>query len=105
MIISWIKKLLVKTSPVEPVAVVVEESPARKPIKQSKKRGRPFGSKNKGMLVQKLKTRPQIRKGERPSNFNTRLKRWKARNDSAKTKGNTKTSRQPAGNMADSNQS
>jgi hypothetical protein len=87
MIISWIRKLFVKTSPVEPEAVAVEASPVHQQAER-KKRGRPFGSKNKGKLVSQLKVRPKIRKGERPSNFTARLQRWEARNDSAKAKSN-----------------
>ena len=88
MIISWIKKLFVKTSPVEPEAVVVEESLPRKP-KQQSKRGRPMGSKNKGVSIWLLKKRPKRRVGEPASNYRNRLKRWKARNDPAKAKSNT----------------
>jgi len=134
MVLSWIKKLFVKTQPVEPEPVVAEVSPARKkrvrkaklkqpepeapeikePVTEpapepelqapvvKKKRGRPFGSKNKGRLVIHLKTRPQIRKGERPSNYVTRVKRWEARNDPAKTKVAANTPGQRAGDMENS---
>lgn len=87
MFISWIKKLFVKTSPVEPEAVVVEESLPRKP-KVQKKRGRPLGSKNKGLSIFHLKRRPHRRADEPASNYTKRLKRWEARNDPAKTKSN-----------------
>lgn len=103
MIPNWIKQLFVKTSPVqpEPVIEVVAKKPRRKkqtepvslevasPTKPEKKpRGRPFGSRNMGPIVSKLKKRPKIRDGERPSNFKARLMRWETRNDPTKIKGN-----------------
>jgi hypothetical protein len=132
MIPNWIKQLFVKTSPVqpEPVVEVVAKKPRRKQQKtkqavaivpkpqqpepvspevaspaqpEKNPRGRPFGSRNKGPIVSKLKKRPKIRKGERLTNFRTRVMRWEARNDSAKIKGDKNKLGQSAGDMANSN--
>jgi hypothetical protein len=131
MIMNWIKKLFVKTSPIQPKPAV--EAIARKPnrkkntkqvlamalelqqselaslevarliLPEKKRRGRPFGSKNRGPIVSKLKSIPTIRKGEKPSNFKVRLKRWEARNDPTKIKGDKNKLGQSARNMANTN--
>jgi hypothetical protein len=107
MLISWIKKLFVKTSPVEVGPAALEESPARKPetettekpedslavvvnkFKQVKKAK--SGAPRK--RVENLKSKPCIRVGESKSNFERRLKRWNARNDAAKAKSNPRPDR------------
>ena len=80
--ISWIKKLFVKSSPVEPEAVAVKELPEKRV-----KRGRPLGSKTKGVSIWHLKRKPKRRMHETCSNYKTRLKRWEARHDSTEAKG------------------
>jgi len=92
MIISWIKKLFVKTSPVVVVPEALEESLPRKP-KEQKRRGRPPGSKNKGISVWNLKKRPKRRVHETSSNYKKRLKRWDVKNDKAKANSNQRPNR------------
>ena len=83
MLISWIKKLFVKTPPVEPEVVAqIEQAPQKEMVASKGKRGA------RRKRVENLKTTPAIRVGESKSNFKRRLERWKARNDSAKAKSN-----------------
>jgi hypothetical protein len=92
MIISWIKKLFVKTSPVVVVPEALEESLPRKPKEQSRL-GRPPGSKNKGVSVLHLKKRPKRRVHETITNYKKRLERWDIRNDKAKANSNQRPNR------------
>jgi hypothetical protein len=88
MLINWIKKLFVKTSPVEPEVVAqTEPAPEKKTVAAKGKQGA------RRKRVENLKTKPAIRVGESKSNFKRRLERWKARNDSAKAKSNPRPNR------------